>query len=432
MYAAIHTPESSSAQAALLDCASAFSPRVEDTAAGTVVLNIEGLHRLFGSAAELAKQLNRQLSELGLTANIAMASNPDAAVCAARGFAGITVMEPGAEAKQLKNLHVDFLPMDPETLDTLRRWGIHRFGDLARLPVKSLSARLGQRGVQLHRLASGRAMRPLIPHQAPLRFEEFMELEDAIVLLEPLNFVINRLCDTLFLRLQFRGLAVLEMHLRLERERPHEPLVRSLRLPVPAQNPRVMARLFALELESHPPGAAVVGIHMEAIPSKPRIIQNGLFVPLSPEPEKLELTLARIAGVVGRGNVGSPELHDTHARDRFVMTHVNHAKNSKTLRTDNRMPDLRTTSALRLLRPAPEATIRLRDGVPVWMAFPLAHGPIETAAGPWASSGDWWTSETWTREEWDIVLKPVVLKPMVLRIYRNTATGRWYAEGIYD
>ncbi|HLQ77081.1 MAG TPA: hypothetical protein VK210_06985, partial [Terriglobia bacterium] len=339
------------------------------------------------------------------------------------------------EARRLKDLPVDFLPMDPETLDTLRRWGIHTFGGLARLPVKSLSSRLGQHGVHLHRLASGRAMRPLIPHAAPLRFEEFMELEDAIVLLEPLNFLINRLCDTLFLRLQCRGLAVLEMHLRLDRERPHEPFVHSLRLPVPARNPRVMARLFALELESHPPGAPVVGIHMEAIPSKPRVIQNGLFVPLSPEPEKLELTLARIAGVVGRGNVGSPELHDTHARNRFVMNHVDYSRNSKALRTDNRMQDLRTTSALRLLRPAPQATIRLRDGVPVWMAFPLAYGPIETAAGPWTSSGDWWTSETWTREEWDVVLKPAdlkTLKTMVLRIYRNTATNRWYAEGIYD
>ena len=146
MYAAIHTPEfpavSSSGHAALLDCASAFSPRVEDTSANTVLLDIEGLDRLFGSTAELAQQLKRQLSELGLMANVAIASNPDAAECASRGFAGITVIDAGTEAKRLKDLRIDFLPMDQETdaetLDTLRRWGIHTFGDLARLPVKSL------------------------------------------------------------------------------------------------------------------------------------------------------------------------------------------------------------------------------------------------------------------------------------------------------
>jgi hypothetical protein len=42
---------------ALLDFASAFSPRVEDTAAGTVVLDIEGLDRLFGSTTELGRRL---------------------------------------------------------------------------------------------------------------------------------------------------------------------------------------------------------------------------------------------------------------------------------------------------------------------------------------------------------------------------------------
>src|SRR4029434_8857592 len=109
MYAAIHIPDgpaNSSGHASLLDCASAFSPRVEDTATNTILLDIEGLDRLFGSAAELAQQLNLQLSKLGFTANIAMASTPDAAECAARGFTGITIMEPGSEAKRLKVLRI--------------------------------------------------------------------------------------------------------------------------------------------------------------------------------------------------------------------------------------------------------------------------------------------------------------------------------------
>jgi protein ImuB len=428
MYASIHTPDFPSSHAALLDCASAFSPRVEDTSENTVVLDIDGLERLFGSAAAIAEQLNRQLKNLGLTANIAIAVNPDAAVCASRGFPGITILETSSEAKRLKPLGIDLLPIDNETFDTLHRWGIRTFGDLARLPVKSLSARLGQHGVHLHRLARGCALRPLQPHMPPLQFEESIDLDDAIVLLEPLTFVINRLTDTLFHRLKFRGLAALEMHLQLKRERPHEPFVLSLQLPMPAQNPRIVTRLFALELDAHPPGAPVIGIRLEAIPAKPRVIQNGLFVPLYPEPEKLELTMARIAAIVGRNNIGSPELQDTHARDRFFMTRMKYWKNFKTPgKPGMPEPHSRTTIALRLLRPAPEATIRLQQGVPVWLAFELAHGPVETASGPWTNSGDWWNPQAWAREEWD-----VALKSMVLRVYQNMATGRWYAEGIYD
>src|ERR1041385_5439651 len=46
-----------SAHAALLDCANAFSPRVEDTAVDTVVIDLEGLERLFGSHHEIAAQI---------------------------------------------------------------------------------------------------------------------------------------------------------------------------------------------------------------------------------------------------------------------------------------------------------------------------------------------------------------------------------------
>jgi protein ImuB len=48
------------------------------------------------------------------------------------------------------------------------------------------------------------------------------------------------------------------------------------------------------------------------MPVEPRTTQHGLFLPSSPEPEKLEITLARIRGLVGAANVGAPELLDTH------------------------------------------------------------------------------------------------------------------------
>jgi protein ImuB len=309
MFACIHVRDpraALSAHASLLDCASAFSPRVEDTAAGTVVLDIEGLEHLFGSTEELGQHLQGYVAALGIAVNIGIASNPDAAMCAARGWPGITIIERGTEAARLKTLDVALLPLEPETLATLQRWGIRTFCALAKLPAKELSSRLGRQSIHLHRLARGCAVRPLVPRKESLQFVETMELDDALATLEPLTFILNRLCDVLFLRLRSRGLAALELNLTLKRERPHAPFVLPLRLPAPARNPRVITRLFMLALDAHPPGAAVTEVQLEARPSKPRVIQSGLFVPLSPEPEKLELTLARIAAVVGKDNVGSP------------------------------------------------------------------------------------------------------------------------------
>src|SRR5262245_23207293 len=424
MFACIHIPDAraaASSQAALLDFASAFSPRVEDTAAGTVVLDIEGLDRLFGSTPELARRLQDHASPLGTVTHVAIASNPDAAICASRGWSGITILERRNEAAKLKDLDIALLSLDPETYATLLRWGIRTFGALAKLPAKELSVRLGQQAVQLHRLARGASMRPLRPRKESLHFEEVMELDDALTTLEPLAFILNRLCDVLFLRLRSRGLAALEFRLTLKRERPHEPFVLPLRLPVPARSPRVITRLFMLSLDARPPGAAVCEVRLEAIPSKPRVIQNGLFVPLAPEPELLELTLARIAAIVGKDNVGSAELTNVYARDRFTMKHFGE---------DFGLIERRSHGALRLFRPPLEATVRIVEGLPVWIGFSGVHGDIEAASGPWRSSGEWWNGKHWSREEWDIAAAASLLR--IYRAFQDGRESRWYAEGIYD
>jgi protein ImuB len=161
------------ANAALLDCAYAFSPRVENTnteppavaggavdgsskkhrPADTVILDIAWLDRLFGPPAQIARTLSSSVSKMGLAANVAIAGNPDAAMHAARGFPGITVIAPGTEAKRLACLPIALLEPTAEMLETLESWGIRDFGSLARLPEVALSQRLGQEGLRLQKLA---------------------------------------------------------------------------------------------------------------------------------------------------------------------------------------------------------------------------------------------------------------------------------------
>jgi protein ImuB len=352
--------------------------------------------------------------------HIGIAANPDAAICAARGWPGVTILEQGSEAVRLKALDISLLPLEPEQQATLLRWGIRTFGALAKLPAKDLAVRLGQSSVHLHRLARGCAKRPLVPRKESLVFVETFELDDALTTLEPLGFILNRMCEVLLLRLRSRGLAALELHLTLKRERSHEPFVLPLRLPVPARTPRTISRLFMLALEARPPGAGITEVKLEAMPSKPRVIQSGLFVPLSPEPEKLELTLARIAAVVGKGNVGSPALADTYARNHFTMQRFG---------TDFGVIDRRRHGALRLFRPPFEATVRLKENIPSWIGFSGMHGNVTAASGPWRSSGQWWdiAGKVWSREEWD-----VAVSGSLLRIFRVLPEQRWYAEGVYD
>ena len=218
--------QESSAHAALLDCAQSFSPVVEDTARDTVVLDLSGMESLFGSLTKISHAISDRATELGLPANVATAVNPDAALIAARGFSRVTLIPAGKETEKLAPLPTDVLfdanleagqkEEAARLLETLNRWGIRNLRALAALPEISLSERLGQQGLHLQKLARGSAIRTPIPVEAPLVFEEAIELEHPIVLLEPLAFLLNRLLEQLCARLASRALATQELRLTLE------------------------------------------------------------------------------------------------------------------------------------------------------------------------------------------------------------------------
>ncbi|MGH9859905.1 MAG: DNA polymerase Y family protein, partial [Candidatus Acidiferrales bacterium] len=165
------------AHEAQLEVAQAFTPRVEETAPDTLVLDLAGLEQLFGPPEQIAAALAQRVSEAGCEARIAVAANPDAAIAAARGFAGVTVIPPGREAEALGALPLAALAMPPEIHETLERWGIRDFRSLAALPTVQLSERLGQAGVRLQQLARGASTRALVCANAAAEFTAAMELE---------------------------------------------------------------------------------------------------------------------------------------------------------------------------------------------------------------------------------------------------------------
>src|SRR5450755_4695814 len=289
----------------------------------------------------------QRISGMGLEANIAVAANPDAALLAARGFSGVTLIPEGREARQIGELTVDVLLESFSSnseeatrwVEMFDRWGVRKLRALAALPEVPLIERLGQAGLRLQKLARGAASRNLRVMEPQLNFAESVELEYPIVLLEPLAFLLNHMLEQVCARLRARALAVQELRLTLELgttpptdtgidapARPHDQkFVRTLRLTTPMLDAKVFLKLLQLDLQAHPPGAPIVKIHLSAEPARPRALQSGLFQPLFPEPEKLELTLARIAGIVGEGSVGSVELLDTHREGAFAMRHFSPA-----------------------------------------------------------------------------------------------------------
>ncbi len=467
--------QEASAHAALLDCAQSFSPRVEDAGCDTILLDLAGLESLFGSIPRIARALTCRTSTLGLQANVAVASNPDTAALAARGFHGATVILAGKEAEQLGSLPVEILLesswasnciQETEQLsETFRRWGIRNLRELAALPDVSISERLGQKGVYLQQLARGGTSRTLVPVEPPLVFEEAIELEYPLVLLEPLAFLLGRLLEQLCTRLHARALATQELRLSLElanggeittkekeddegagtgvparprRAQARQNFHRALRLPVPMLDVQTFLKLLQLDLKAHPPGAPIVKIHLSAEPARPRAAQSGLFLPPSPEPEKLELTLARIAGIVGENRIGSLEMLDTHRPESFRMKRfvpeMSRAMSQKKTNPESNSGKAHAVTALRIFRPPLRVAVTLRDGGPSRLACSgrrAIQGEIVWAAGPWRSSGDWWEQEGWARDDWDIALRAEI-GITLYRLVHDLLSGGWYVEGAYD
>jgi len=413
MYACLH------GNGDLIALASEFSPTIEVTAPQTVAFDVGGLDRLLGLPQDVAAAIARRAREKGVQAALALAANPDAAVCAARGFHGVHVIPHGDEGKFLAALPVTLLEPLPELLETLERWGIRRFGELGALPALGIAERLGQEGLRLRELARGEAERKLRPIEDQLRFEDEIELEYPVDLLEPLAFLLARLINGLAMRLAARALATneLRLRLRLEDRTTHE---RALRLPVPSLDTKAFLKLLQLDLEGHPPAAPVIHLWMGVNPVKPQSAQNGLFIPVSPEPVKLELTIARIQAIVGEGRVGAPELVDTHRPDAFRMMHIGSAP------APSRSRLYVAQLALRVYRPARAANVTLVSGQPNFVAASRIRGRVLEFAGPWRTSGDWWTTDPWQRDEWDIALSDGAL-------YRLYCGPRgWFVEGSYD
>jgi protein ImuB len=403
--------------ALLLECAGHFSPLMEETSPDTVVFDLRGLARIFGTPEQIALAIQRRV---GIQANLVLAANPDAAVHAARGFSGVTILVPGSEAAVLAPLPLFLLGGSPEFARHLDLWGIRTFGEFAAMPPLGVAARLGEEGAHLQRLANGAGDRQLRLRTDPPVFREQRELEDSIDLLEPLLFLLSQMVRDLCNRLRFHARATNELRLRLKLERAPDHTM-TLSLPVPTLNANILLKLLQLKLNERPPQAPVERIYLELLPAEPRTAQHGLFLPPEPEPERLEITLERIRGLVGAANVGAPEILDTHRPDKFRMR-----KLARSRETD--LP-LRPKLALRRYRPPRAARVWCTDrGKPARIFSAVGSGVVTACAGPWHTAGDWWTPDAWDRLEWDVEIPSIG----VFRLSQDCLQEIWLLDGNYD
>jgi protein ImuB len=466
MFGVLYAAEGSAPGAAAA-VAREFSPRIEILdPAREVVIDLAGLTRLFGDAQTLAGEVRRTAADRGLQVRVAVAGTRTAARLLVRHRAGLSVTEPGGEARAVAPLPIERLsalqgpdassgPHDPD-LDalvvTLRRWGLRTLGELAALPPGEVAARLGQSGVRWQRVACGEDLRPLVPSAPEERFEQALDLEWPIEGLEPLSFVLGRLLEPLSAHLdrRGRGAAVLHVRLHLVTRALHE---RSLQLPVAMREARTLRTLLLLDLESHPPPAAIDRVVVAVDPTPARVVQFSLLTRPLPSPEQLSTLMARLQALMGETRCGAPVPVDSWEPGAFAMAGSAFAVRSGAAGSAfavgsafaSGFGETTPIVALRRYRVPVIARVREEGGRPVRVTADRAGAPggrVVSCSGPWRTSGAWWVEggdaaaaghgghagRTWDRDEWDVT----VSDGATCRIFRERDTARWFVEGIID
>lgn len=445
-----------------------------------------------------------QLSPGDSLPRVAIAATQTAATLLALGSPGLTVVMPGKEAIALAPLSVGVLdhfeklsesPADsrlpkadsrqrgdlgdaggwhhprsthqasrgkkraPENrmLEILTKWGIRSLGALSGLSGPDIHERLGERGALWQSLARGVDTRPMVPWVDEIPFEAALELEWPIEGLEPLSFVLARLLEPLAERLERadRGAAVLYTSLRLT---SRTVFTRTLQLPAPMRDPKTLRTLILLDLESHPPDAPIDIVRVFIEPTPAKVLQWTLLERAQPAPEQVSTLLARLAALMGAGHVGSPRMVDTWRPGAFEMSDCGLRISDQSAIGDRRLEKQSSNpqsaidqqseicnlrSALRRFRFPVPARVVVNEGRPVRVQIDrqgFSSGAILEAAGPWRTSGDWWSAYAreesgelrheggWDRDEWDVAMTDGTIYRLVV----EREVGQWFLEGVID
>ena len=502
--------------------AEGFSPRYERHGDDLVSIDVSGLQRLLKvkegfPARTIGDELARDAAARVVRVHVGVATTRMAAVVVALANPGVTVVAPGEEAAALAPIPIGMLdrvqdeaqgflgppkrareggsPADRDRkANRLRRgfgaqeplrhnspvtvfktWGITTLGELAALPDADLIARLGPPARVWQTIARGEDVRPLVPTLADERFDSSIDLEWPIEGLEPLSFVLTRLLEPLSTRLERRdrGAAVLHVLLGLVTK---EVYTRRLDLPSPMRDVRTLRTLALLDLEAHPPAAAIDRVTLVIDPTPGRVLQHTLFTRAHPTPEQLSTLVARLGALMGQDRFGAPAIVDSYRPGAFAMVPL---RGDIAGLQDGRIAELPIVqfqscnpaipqfcnvivSALRRCRHPVPARVAVVDDRPVRVTTDrrgFAGGAVVHCAGPWRSSGHWWEEKagradgagtagreelsasthrpyppyqphlpSWDRDEWDVSLND----GGVYRIFRDRESDAWFIDAIVD
>ena len=264
-----------------------FTPLVEGIALDEAFLDVTGAQRLWGSGPEIAAAIREAVfAETGLWCSVGVAPSKFLAKLASEAAKpkagppgkgpspglGVKVVAPGEELAFLHPHPVEALwGVGPATRRRLDRFGIRTVGDLAAMPLATLTGALGEaHGRHLHGLAWARDDRAVEPDRATksIGHEETYARDHHT--LDTLRGEALRLSDAVANRLREADVAGRTVTLKV-RFASFETITRSRTVPRPVDSGAAVARVAMelLDAVDPSPGVRLLGVSVSNLGPRP-------------------------------------------------------------------------------------------------------------------------------------------------------------------
>ncbi len=416
-------------------------PRVPDCAAW---VDVTGERR---EEKDLAASLVRELEMAGFMSRVSAAGNrfTARAVAACERDPAKRIVAAGDEREALAALPVSALPLDERAGESFRRLGLRALGDIARLPADALARRFTD-ATRWSALARGEDPSPLAPFRIPPVLFEKIDLPAPVMDLEPLLFSLKTILDRVCARLAGRGAsaAKLALHLVLDRGDEAAPSATlDVRLPRPTVVSKTILEVARERLSRTRLPGPVVELAVEVVDALPtRRTQLELFGKAPPAPERIAVTLGRLATAFGGEAVFSAALTEEHRPESAFRPEPFDAaekkpqekpKEKKTRarekKPDHAPPAIATPRAEGCDRPVrllqePE-DVRMSGQEIVVRGRRLA---IVALVGPERLSGEWWEEQEFDRDYYRVHTE----EGSRWWIYLDRAHESWHLHGLFD
>ena len=396
----------------LADWSLRFTSRSSIEAPDALLLEIQGSLRLFKGLDALRDRLQGGLARLALTAQLATAPTPLAALWLARADQCIDIETAGALAGSLSKLPLSVLCWPAKVIKPLRNSGIHTLGECLRLPRDGFARRIGAgRLAELDR-GLGRRRDLRLAHQSSYRFQTHLELPASTANTDLLMQGIEKILHSLTRYLRLRQGGIQNLHfVFLHVDHPVTRM--DLALVDPSRDPGRFLELASQRLERMriPSPVIALSVHSDEVCALGEKV-SGLF-PSEHKPDTSEVS--RLVERL-RGRLGVDAVHGLC----LVAEH-------------------RPEAAWKAVKPGTPAGMQISKYRPLWMLSrpveldhpqkqPCYEGELSIESGPERIETGWWDGQDIARDYYVVTNG----QGMKLWVYRERRPPKsWYLHGVF-